>query len=310
MTRQAARGHAHLWFVGPALFLMFAILLLPIAVAAGLSVTDYGLGNLSNEFVGLQNYERIFTRSTYEKMFGATFRYVGVVVPVSVALGLGAALLIHSLGRMGDLYKTIYFLPVMAALIAMAIVWEFALHPTIGYVNRGLELSCGTVLERLSFFAEGCDRPFPLWLTDRDTAIWTVAFIGVWQGFGFNMVLYLAGLTGIPRELFHAAEMDGARSAWERFRLVTWPMLGPTNVFVVTISIIRSFQVCDMVEAFYPQGGGPSKSVYVMMFAIYEKGVQQNLMGIGAAITVVFLGFVMVLTLLQRRLIERRTHYV
>ena len=302
-------GRAHLWFVGPALFLMAAILLLPIAIATGLSLTDYALGSPGTEFVGLENYERILTRSSYEKMFGATFRYVGVVVPLSVALGLGAALLVNSVARFGDLYKTIYFLPVMAALLAMAIVWEFTLHPTIGLVNRGLELGCGTWLERLDFFAAGCERTFPLWLRERETAIWTVAFIGVWQGFGFNMVLYLAGLTGIPRDLYAAAEMDGARSGWERFRLVTWPMLGPTTVFVVTISIIRSFQVFDTVEAFYPQGGGPSKSVYVMMFALYEKGVQQNLVGIGSAITVVFLGFVMAVTLVQRWLVERRTHY-
>ncbi|MEO0938312.1 MAG: sugar ABC transporter permease [Pseudomonadota bacterium] len=304
------QSRAHLWFIGPALFLMAVILLIPILIAGTLSFTDYSLGNSGAEFVGFENYERIFTRTTYEKMFGATFRYVFVVVPLTVGLGLGAALLIHSLGRIGDLYKTIYFLPVMAALIAMAIVWEFAFHPTIGVINATLERGCGTFLESWAWYAKGCERTFPLWLTDRDYAIWTVSFIGVWQGFGFNMVLYLAGLTSIPRQLYDAAEMDGATSGWDRFRLVTWPLLGPTTVFVVTISFIRSFQVFDMVEAFYPQGGGPSKSVYVMMFAIYEKGIQQNLMGIGAAITVVFLGFVMVLTLIQRRLVERRTHYV
>lgn len=303
------RSRAHIWFVGPALFLMAAVLLVPMLIALGLSFTNYSLGNSGADFVGLKNYEKIFTRSTYEKMFGATFRYVLVVVPVSVGLGLGAALLINSLKRFGDFYKTIYFLPVMAALIAMAIVWEFALHPTIGIINQTLELGCGTFLEGWGWYARGCERTFPLWLNDRDYAIWTVSFIGIWQGFGFNMVLYLAGLTGIPRELYHAAELDGARSGWEKFRLVTWPMLGPTTVFVVTISLIRSFQVFDTVEAFYPQGGGPSKSVYVMMFAIYEKAIQQNLMGIGAAITVVFLAFVMGLTLVQRWLVERRTHY-
>ncbi|MEL6311574.1 MAG: sugar ABC transporter permease, partial [Pseudomonadota bacterium] len=269
----------------------------------------YSLGGSDPGLVGVENNERIFTRSTYEKMYGATFRYVFLVVPLSEALGLGAALLINSLKRWGDLYKTIYFLPVMAALLAMAIVWEFALHPTIGIVNRTLEIGCGTWLEAWDWYAKGCGRNFPLWLTDRDYAIWTVAFIGVWQGFGFNMVLYLAGLTSIPPSLYDAAEMDGAKSGWDRFRLVTWPLLGPTTVFVVTISCIRSFQVFDTVEAFYPQGGGPSKSVFVMMFAIYEKAIQQNLMGIGAAITVVFLGFVMVLTLLQRWLVERRVHY-
>lgn len=288
---------------------MILILLIPIIMAFGISFTNFSLGNSGAEFVGLKNYEQIFTRSTYEKMFGATFRYVLTVVPLTVGLGLGAALLINSLTRFGDLYKTIYFLPVMSALIAMAIVWEFAFHPTIGIINATLERGCGTFLEHWSWYQHGCTKSFPLWLTDRDYAIWTVSFIGIWQGFGFNMVLYLAGLTGISKDLYAAAEMDGAKSGWERFRLITWPMLGPTTVFVVTISFIKSFQVFDMVEAFYPQGGGPSKSVYVMMFAIYEKGIQQNLMGIGAAITVVFLLFVMVLTILQRWLVERRTHY-
>ncbi|MGB0661197.1 MAG: carbohydrate ABC transporter permease [Mangrovicoccus sp.] len=303
-------SRASYWFIAPALILMALILLLPILIAVGMSFTSYSLGNSGAEWVGIENYDKIFTRSTYEKMFGATFRYVGVVVPLSVGLGLGAALLINSLTRFGDLYKTIFFLPVMSALIAMAIAWEFALNPTVGIVNATLERGCGTFLENWSWYAQGCARNFPLWLKDRHYGIWTVCFIGVWQGFGFNMVLYLAGLTSIPRDLYMAAEMDGAKTGWDRFRLVTWPMLGPTTVFVITISIIRSFQVFDMVEAFYPDSGGPSKSVYVMMFAIYEKAVKQNLMGIGAAITVVFLGFVMVLTLLQRWLVERRVHYV
>ncbi|MEW7010010.1 carbohydrate ABC transporter permease [Lentilitoribacter sp. EG35] len=303
-------SRAHLWFISPALFLMAVILLIPILIALGISFTNFSLGNSGAEFVGFKNYEQIFTRTTYEKMFGATFRYVFIVVPMTVGLGLGAALLINSLTRFGDVYKTIYFLPVMSALIAMAIVWEFAFHPTIGIINSTLERGCGTFLENWSWYAKGCEKTFPLWLNDRDYAIWTVSFIGIWQGFGFNMVLYLAGLTGIPKELYAAAEMDGAKSSWERFFLITWPMLGPTTVFVVTISFIRSFQVFDMVEAFYPQGGGPSKSVYVMMFAIYEKGIQQNLMGVGAAITVVFLLFVMLLTIFQRWLVERRTHYV
>jgi multiple sugar transport system permease protein len=303
-------SRAHLWFISPALFLMAVILLIPILIALGISFTNFSLGNNGAEFVGFKNYEQIFTRTTYEKMFGATFRYVFIVVPMTVGLGLGAALLINSLTRFGDVYKTIYFLPVMSALIAMAIVWEFAFHPTIGIINSTLERGCGTFFENWSWYAKGCEKTFPLWLNDRDYAIWTVSFIGIWQGFGFNMVLYLAGLTGIPKELYAAAEMDGAKSSWERFFLITWPMLGPTTVFVVTISFIRSFQVFDMVEAFYPQGGGPSKSVYVMMFAIYEKGIQQNLMGVGAAITVVFLLFVMLLTIFQRWLVERRTHYV
>ncbi len=296
-------------FAAPAVLLMAVILILPIVIAAGLSLTNYSLGNDGFDWTGLKNYDRIVSRSSFQKMFTATFTYVGVVVPLSVGLGLGAALMINSLKRFGDFYKTIYFLPVMAALLAMAIVWEFTLHPTIGLINETLSLACGSWLESFAFFERGCVRNFPLWLGDKHYAIWTVAFIGIWQGFGFTMVLYLAGLTSIPRELYHAAAMDGAKTGWDRFRLVTWPMLGPTTVFVVTIASIRSFQVFDTVEAFYPQGGGPSKSVYVMMFAIFEKGIQQNLIGVGSAVTVIFLTFVLFLTLVQRWLVERRVHY-
>ena len=121
------------------------------------------------------------------------------------------------------------------------------------------------------------------------------------------MVLYLAGLTGVPRELYAAAAVDGASSAWERFRLVTWPMLGPTHVFVLTITSIRSFQVFDTVEAL--TRGGPSKSTYMMVYAMYEKGVRHNLLGIGSAITVVFLFMVLAITLTQVYFVNRRVHY-
>lgn len=308
-TSARAARTAGILFVLPAIVLMVAILIVPILIAAGLSFTDYSLGNPGFDWVGVENYERLVTRSRYERMFEATFTYVFVAAPLTILLGLGAALLINALAWGRDFYKTVYFLPVMATLLAMAIVWQFALHPTVGIVNDLLARGCGGWLEAWGWYARACAGGFPHWLGDRDTAIWVVIFVGVWQGFGFNMVLYLAGLTSIPRELYHAAEMDGARTGWDRFRLVTWPMLGPTTVFVVTISIIRAFQVFDIVEAFYPQGAGPGRSAYVILFAIYEKGVKENLIGIGAAITMVFLVFVLIATLVQKRVVERRVHY-
>jgi len=300
-------------FAAPALTLMFVILIAPVFLAALLSFTDYGLGNQSVSWVGTENYDKIFSRSRYEKMIVATLLYVGIVVPLSLGLGLGAALLINSLRWGGDIYKTVYFLPVMAALLAMAIVWEFTLHPTIGIINDTLTSGCDigwlAWLRAWDLYDHGCREGFPLWLGDKRYALWTICFIGIWQAFGFNMVLYLAGLTSIPRELYHAAEMDGAKSAWDRFRLVTWPMLGPTTVFVVTITAIRSFQVFDTVEAIFPDGGGPAKSAYVMMFVIFEKGIKQNLIGLGAAITMIFLVFVLFMTVIQYWFVNRRTHY-
>ena len=323
-NRLAKRSEAQaaIPLLAPAIALMVIILIVPVLIALVLSFTDYSLGNNSFNWVGVENYDKLFSRSTYKKMFVATFTYVGIVVPVSVALGLGAALLVNSLVVGREIYKTIYFLPVMATLLAMAIVWEFTLHPTVGIINDILARGCSSSFwhglltwswagyeAKETFYGHGCENGFPVWLGDKRYAIYIVCFIGIWQAFGFNMVLYLAGLTSVPRELYHASEMDGARSAWQRFRLVTWPMLGPTTVFVVTITCIRSFQVFDTVEAFYPQSGGPSKSAFVMMFAIYEKAIKQNLIGVGASITVLFLIFVMVLTIVQRHLVERRVHY-
>jgi len=307
-------------FVLPAVALMIIILLVPIFVAGVLSFTDYSLGNQSFNWVGWKNYDTIFTRSSYQKMLWATTSYVLVVVPVSIGLGLGAALLINSLRRFGDFYKAIYFLPVMAALLAMALVWDLSLHPTVGIVNQTLASGCGTWVESFlsfgwipfvdgttSWYSTSCADEFPLWIGDRRYTMPTIMFIGIWQALGFNMVLYLAGLTGVPRELYHAAAIDGVTNGWDRFRLVTWPMLGPTTVFVVTITAIRSFQVFDTVEAL--TWGGPSKSTYVMMYAIFEKAIRENLVGFGSAITVVFLGFVLVITFTQRYLVERRVHY-
>ncbi len=314
------QSRAHIWFITPAVLLMVLILIVPIAVAATISFTDYSLGNPGFNWVGWKNYEALLKFSSYHKMFTASLTYVLIVVPVSVALGLASALLISSLRFGGEIYKAVFFLPVMATLLAMAIVWEFALHPIIGIVNGVLADGCdiGWLYSLLtgswygadptgSWFGYGCAENFPLWLGDKNYALGTIAFIGVWQAFGFNMVLYLAGLTGVPRELYHAAEIDGANSAWQRFWLVTWPALGPTHVFVVTITSIRSFQVFDTVEAL--TRGGPSKSTYVMVYAMFEKGVRQNLLGIGSAITMIFLVFVLVLTLTQIYFVNRRVHY-
>jgi len=320
---EAARKRTNLLsylFCLPAISLMIIILLVPIFVAGYLSFTDYSLGNPNISWLGWENYETIINRSSYQKMIWATIAYVLIVVPVSIGLGLGAALLINDLGRFSDFYKAVYFLPVMAALLAMALVWDLALHPTVGIVNQTLSSACGTWVEGLlsfgwlpwvdgseSWYSNGCADEFPLWLGDRDYALPTICFIGIWQAFGFNMVLYLAGLTGVPRELYQAAAIDGVTNSWDRFRLVTWPMLGPTTVFVVTITAINSFKVFDTVEAL--TWGGPAKSTYVMMYAIFEKAVKENLVGFGSAITIVFLGFVLIITFTQRYVVEKRVHY-
>ncbi|MCA1424725.1 sugar ABC transporter permease [Bradyrhizobium sp. NBAIM16] len=286
------RAHAAYALVTPAAALMLVMLLGPLAGVIALSFTDYQLGAPHFSWIGLANYQDLFADKVFWTALRNTLAYVVIAVPGAVIAGLAIALLIQSGTSLRSLYRTIYFLPVMATLIAMAVVWEFMLHPQFGLVNGLLR---------------GAGLPAFAWLQDRNTALYALCAIGIWQAVGFNMVLFLAGLVSIPKQLYEAAEIDGASSGWARFRLVTWPMLGPVTTFVVVISGIRSFQVFDTVHVLTK--GGPSKSTEVLIHSMYTEGFEFFRSGYAAAITVVFLVFVLLLTLIKSRLSDRGVHY-
>lgn len=289
----ATRGSAMPYLLaGPAFLLMLALLIGPVLVVLLLSFTDYQLGAPAFGFIGIDNYRELAGERVFWKSLGNTLAYVGVVVPGAVALGLGAALLIESGRSWRAFYRAVYFVPVMATLIAMAIAWEFMLHPQFGLINLTMK-AVGLTPQN--------------WLNEPSLALWVLATIGIWQGFGFNMVLFMAGLVSIPRHLYEAAEMDGARTAWDRFCLITWPMLGPVTMFVVVISAIRSFQVFDTVHALTK--GGPVKATEVLLYTMYAEGFEFLRSGYAAAVTVVFLVFVLILTAIKARLLDRRVHY-
>lgn len=278
--------------VGPALFLMLVLLIGPVVAVLVMSLTDYQLGARTFSFIGLGNYQALAADRVFWKSLGNTLVYVAIVVPGSVGLGLGVALLIESGRGLRSFYRAVYFVPVMATLIAMAVSWEFMLHPQFGLVNLTLRW----------FGFPGFN-----WLSDAATVLPVLATIGIWQLFGFNMVLFMAGLMAIPRHLYEAAEIDGATSAWARFRLVTWPLLGPVTLFVVVISGIRSFQVFDTVQVLTK--GAPNKASEVLLYTMYAEGFEFFRSGYAAAIAVVFLVFVLALTLVKTWVVERRVHY-
>ena len=207
-------------------------------------------------------------------------------------LGLLAAIAIEGVGRGRGFYRAAYFLPVASTLLAMALVWEFMFHPSVGFVNQ--------VFRTLGL-------PTADWLQNPDTALFALAAIGVWQNLGLAMVLFMAGLKAIPPDLYEALAMDGADGAWERFRRVTWPMLGPALVFVVAITAIRSFQVFDTVQVLTE--GGPSKSTEVLLFTMVQQGFTFLRSAYGAAITMVFLVLTLAITLAQTTILDRRAHY-
>lgn len=277
---------------GPAFALMLLLLIGPVLTVLLLSFTDYQLGAPGFGFIGLDNYAELASEKVFWKSLGNTLAYVGVVVPAAVGLGLGVALLIESGRSWRAFYRAAFFVPVMATLIAMAIAWEFMLHPQFGLINL--------MLKPLGIAPQN-------WLNDPGLALWVLAVIGIWQSFGFNMVLFMAGIVSIPKHLYEAAEMDGARSAWDRFRLVTWPLLGPVTMFVVVITAIRSFQVFDTVHALTK--GGPVKATEVLLYSMYAEGFEFLRSGYAAAIAVIFLVFVLILTVVKARLLDRKVHY-
>ncbi|HPU51443.1 MAG TPA: sugar ABC transporter permease [Burkholderiaceae bacterium] len=276
----------------PAVALMLLLLVGPLVVVLGLSLTDYQLGADALSFIGLDNYIAMAGDRVFWKSLRNTAIYSLVVVPGSVGLGLLAALLIHGVARGQAVYRAVFFLPVMATLIAMALVWEFMLHPGFGLVNLSLR-SVGLTPQN--------------WLNDESLALWVLAVIGIWQGFGFNMVLFSAGLLGIPRPLYEAAAIDGVPAGWARFRLVTWPMLAPVTLFVVVVTSIKSFQVFDAVQVLTK--GGPNKATEVLVYTLYAEGFEFFRSGYASAVTVVFLTIVMLISVMKTRWLDRRVHY-
>ncbi|MBC7311180.1 MAG: sugar ABC transporter permease [Rhizobium sp.] len=281
-----------LLLAAPAVLLLLLFVILPTIAVIFLGFTDFELGYASFNFVGFENYADLLKDRTFKKSLWNTTVYAAVVAPTSMALGLGIALLIESEGWGKSLFRTAFFLPVASLLVAMATVWQYLFHPTIGPINAALALI-------------GIDGPN--WLGASSTVMTSLSIIGIWQATGFNMVLFLAGLSAIPRELYQAAEVDGARSALSRFRLVTWPMLGPTTLFVTTISIINSVKVFETVKTLTE--GGPNKASEVLLFTIYQEGFVFLKVGYASAMTVIFLAILVSLMFLQYRVMDRKVHY-
>ena len=272
----------------PATILLFVLLLGPALAVIILSFTDWQFGAKTLNVVGFKNYVEMFDDKVFWISIRNTLIYVSVVMVVTCSLGLGVALLIESRRSFRQVWRTVYFLPVTATMVAMALVFEYILHPALGPLNYVFSL----------FGIEGTN-----WLQNRSTALWTLCGIGIWQSVGFNMVLFLGGLTSIPRDLYDAADIDGA----SRFFTVAWPLLGPTTMFVVIISCIRSFQVFDTVRVL--TNGGPNRATEVILYTMYSEGFSYFRSGYAATVTVIFLIFVLTLTLVQRLVIERRVHY-
>lgn len=290
IRRGRSRAAVGLIFAAPAALLLLAIYLLPLLALAGFSLTDYQLGAIATEFTGLDNFRRAFDDPVFLRALRNTVVYAVIVIPLGVGLALGIALLVHGRTRSRGFWEIAYFLPVTATLVAMATVWQFVLHPTLGPVNAAIRW---LGFDPVSFLAT------------PSLIIPTMAMIGVWQVLGFNMVLFLAGLTGVPKDLYEAARLDGAKTPIDRFLTVTWPLLGPTTMFVAVTTSISAFKVFETV-AVLTKGRSGSE---VLLYAIYLEGFEYAETGYAAALTLLFLAIVLVLSIGQTLHLDKKVHY-
>lgn len=285
--REAIAAYA---FILPGFLPMVAFSLFPIAAGLAVSLLDWNLVQ-PWKFVGLQNYGNLLSNGEFWNAMRVSATYMLGVVPIGAVIALTLALGLNG-GRRGVvIYRTIYFLPVVTSSVAVALLWRWLYVPGLGIIDGLLQMV-------------GIQGPD--WLGDVHWALPAVMIMSVWQGLGYTMVLYLAGLQGIPEHLFDAAKVDGA-DAWQRFRHVTLPLLSPTTFFIVVIGVIGGLQVFDQI--FVMTSGGPMESTNTATFFVYQTGFQFLKMGLASAAAWVMFVVIFIATLVQWRFQSRWVHY-
>jgi multiple sugar transport system permease protein len=271
---------------------MAAILIfffIPVISAFIISFTDfdiYALGSFSTvRIIGFRNYVRLFEDPLFWSSLKNTAYYVVLATPLSITVSLGAAMLLNSrLVKYKAVFRLSYFIPYITTLVAVAIVWRFIYHPKFGIVN----------------FALGLVGINPIdWLGDSNWAMPAIVLMAVWKSFGYNMIIFIAGLQSIPEDLYEAAFIEGA-NWWQRFKSITLPMLAPTTLFISIITIVGYFQL--FAEPYIMTQGGPLNSTLSIVQYMYQEGFKWWNMGYSASIAFVLFFIILVVTVIQFKL--------
>jgi len=279
-------------FILPNLLGFAAFTLLPMFFALGLSFMAWDGAN-PIKFVGLRNFGEMFRDDTFWISTFNTLYYVVGTVPTTMICSLLLAVLLNR-GLPGrNVFRAVYFFPYVASLVAVAVVWNMMFHPSMGPVNN--------VLRSL-----GVESP-PAWSASTKWAMPTIIGASVWRNAGYYMVIYLAALQGIPRELYEAARMDGA-SAFQIFRKITIPLLTPATFFVSIMLTIQGFKVFDLV--YVMTGGGPGRATNVLVFTIWDRAFIYSQFGFSSAVAMVLLAIVLCITFAQFRMEKKWVSYL
>lgn len=276
-------------FVAPALIVLAVFFGLPVLAALLLSLSDFDLYALADwdnlRFVGLHNYVDLLQTPLFWKSLGNTFYFVLVGVPLSIGTSLGAALLLHApVTRFRAFFRTALFAPVVTTLVAVAVIWRYLFHTSYGLVNWGLgHLGIAPVD----------------WLGDPHWAMPTIILLAVWKNFGYNMVIFLAGLQAIPQDLYEAARIDGA-TRWRQFLHITLPMLGPVLMVVGVITVAGYFQM--FAEPYVMTRGDPLQSTVSVLYFMFEEGFRWWNLGRASAVAFLLFLIIFAVTTLMLRL--------
>ncbi len=280
--RGASAGYL---LIAPTLAATVVFLVIPMIVSAYWSLTSYN-GIKPPAFVGLQNYADVLGNSRFQKSFENTIAFVILGMGIGPALGLGSALLLDRSLHLRGLFRAAFFLPTMTSLVVVATIWKF-LYSDAGIINAVI-----------GFFG----LPGVSWLSNPTTALPAVVVTSIWQGFGFETVVFLAALQSIPRTYYEAASIDGA-GRWAKFRWVTLPALRPTILFVYVIGIIGSFQTYDQI--FVMTNGGPVQATRTIVFDLVDRFNRLDLGG-ASAVAYILVVFLAILSFIQLRIGEER----
>ncbi len=264
------KGYVAWVFLAPALLVLTVFFLIPVLAGFGLSLTDfdlYALANIHNlRFTGLDNYLHLLKRPLFWAALGHTFYFVAVGAPLSIMASLGTALLLNSkLARFKPFFRTSLFAPVVTTIVAVAVIWRYLFNTRHGLINY--------LLARIGVHPVN-------WLGDPRWAMPTIILFAVWKNFGYNMVIFLAGLQAVPEELYEAARMDGA-SVLRQFQHVTLPMLRPTLLLVGILTIVGYFQL--FAEPYVITGGGPLQSTVSVLYIMYRDAFKWWNLGLASA---------------------------
>ncbi|MHB0874779.1 MAG: carbohydrate ABC transporter permease [Anaerolineae bacterium] len=271
-------------FLFPTIIGFFVFIAGPVLAAFLLSFTSWDLLT-PPEWIGTLNYSNMLGRTPlFWKVLGNTFYYTLLYTVPGVVLPLLVAILMNQKAIGIGIYRSVFFLPVVTSMVAVSLVWFWLYNPDLGVINY--------LLGRVGITG-------PRWLGSKDTAMLSIAIMSVWKGLGYTMVIYLAGLQGVPPELYEAAAIDGA-GRWRKHLSVTLPMLSPTVFFVIVITVMGSLQVFE--QTYILTEGGPAYSTLTLSYYIYQQSFQYLHMGGGCALAYILFFIILVLTLVQWRL--------